>query len=161
MLSTASVNLKVVDGDGRRQHPPLRRDASGTSAAARPGMAAAAGRMRVVRLPLDRSRAYAAPEGLTCDGPALPCAGDNSVRSPVRAARRVRVDCGRDLRAGPGGFRPLEYGSPRPLALPAVLRAGWRGGRMRGAAGARGSAGRAGPGAPAGRVGPGRLQQLL
>ena len=117
--------------------------------------------MRLARLPLDRSRAYAALERLTRDGPALPCAGDNSVRGPVRAARRVRVDCGRDLRAGPGGFRPLEHGSPRPLALPAVFRAGWRSGSLRGAAGAPGSEGRAGPGAPAGRVGPGRLQQLL
>jgi len=32
MLSTASVNLKVVDGDGRRQHPPLRRDERGGAA---------------------------------------------------------------------------------------------------------------------------------
>ena len=101
------------------------------------------------------------PERLTRDGPALACTGDSSVCCPVCAARRVRVDCGRHLRAGPGGFRPLEHGSARALALPAVLRAGWRGGSLRGAAGAPGSAGRAGPGAPAGRVGPGRRQQLL
>ena len=153
--------MKVVDGDGRRQRPRLRRAARGTSPAARPGTAPA--------LLADLRGAVAAghvpgvcpPERLTRDGPALACTGDGSVRGPVCAARRVRVDCGRHLRAGPGGFRPLEHGSPRTLALPAVLRAGWRGRSLRGAAGAPGSAGRAGPGAPAGRVGPGRLQQLL
>ena len=153
--------MKVVDGDGRRQAPRLRRAARGQARQRGPGRHRPSWRICAAQSPPGMSRAYAPAERLTRDGPALACTGDGSVRGPVRAARRVRVDCGGHLRAGPGGFRPLEHGSPRTLALPAVLRAGRRGRSLRGAAGAPGRAGRAGPGAPAGRVGPGRRQQLL
>ena len=44
------------------------------------------------------------PERLTRDGPALTCTGDSSVRGPVRAARRVRVDAAGISAQGLVGF---------------------------------------------------------
>ena len=83
------------------------------------------------------------------------------VRRPVRPARRVRGRRRGDLRAGPDRVRPLQHGADRPLAVPAVPSAGWRGRGLRGAAGPPRSPGRVGPGAPPGRVGPGRCLEHL
>ena len=83
------------------------------------------------------------------------------VRRPVCPAGRVRGRRRGDLRAGPDRIRPLQHGADRRLAVPAVLRAGRRGRRVRGAARAPRGAGRIGPGPSPGRLGPGgRLEHL-